>query len=310
MSRQCRVAAVLAVGAILFAGGSTLAAVPTQMTVQGKLTNSAGDPVPAGPKTFTFKIYAVPVGANPVWPAGNGEVQSISTDADGLWAAQVGAVTPLTDAVFTNEERWLEVTVDDGVNPPETLSRVKLNTNPYTFQSEQSANAASLGGQPPSAYAASAHSHDASAVTDEPGIASAVTDGVEVTLAQGTTNMTDLVACSITTPAAGYINVQGRTTGHTWGTTGINIAFCQIDESAGGDVLYPNSVEFGRGSGPATDEWETVFVDRVYFKPAGTYVFRLEARAFEFNGSGACLAVRNSRITACFFPTAYGTVVE
>ena len=39
-----------------------LADVPTKMSVQGRLTNGAGAPVPAGLKNFTFKIYDQPAG--------------------------------------------------------------------------------------------------------------------------------------------------------------------------------------------------------------------------------------------------------
>ena len=119
--------------------------------------------------------------------------------------------------------------------------------------------------------------------------------------------MVDLITCTITTTTAGYICVQGRTTARTQGTSGINIAWFQIDEDAGGDILYPHWVEFG-GAGNANQLYDPIFVDRVYFKPAGTYVFRLEARAYEANGGGAITDAFNHRITACFYPTAYGSV--
>ncbi|MEW5702080.1 MAG: tail fiber domain-containing protein [Candidatus Zixiibacteriota bacterium] len=134
-----RVAVVLGVvvltGALLIAGANPAStAVPPLMTVQGKLTSAVGTPPAAGPKTFTFKIYDAPVGGTELWPGGPGETQVVNTDAAGLWTAQLGSVAALTDPVFSATERWLEITVDDGVNPPETLSRTKLNTNPYTYR--------------------------------------------------------------------------------------------------------------------------------------------------------------------------------
>ena len=111
------------------------ASVPTEMTVQGKLTNPGGTPQ-TGTFTLTFRIYNAPTGGTDVWTAGVGESQSLTTDVNGLWTARLGTTTALTDAVFSTTERWLEITVDDGPggNPTETLARTKLNTNPYTYR--------------------------------------------------------------------------------------------------------------------------------------------------------------------------------
>lgn len=110
-----------------------IAAVPTRLTVQGKLTDPAGTPQ-TGTYTFTFRIFDASAGGTEVWTGGAGEAQAITTDVDGIWTAQLGASTALTDAVFSGTERWLEINVDDGVNPAETLSRVKLNTNPFSYR--------------------------------------------------------------------------------------------------------------------------------------------------------------------------------
>jgi len=123
-----------------------VADVPTEMSVQGRLTNGAGAPVPAGLKNFTFKIWDAAAGGTEIWPAGPGELQTLTTDANGLWNAGVGQIIPLSEAVFLNPVRWLEVTVDDGVNPIETLPRIELRTNPYTYRSATSQQADSIGG--------------------------------------------------------------------------------------------------------------------------------------------------------------------
>lgn len=106
------------------------AAVPSQMTVQGKLTNASGNPLPAGIKTFVFRIFDAQSGGTEIWPGGPGETQFISTDADGLWLANVGAVAPLIDAVFAFTPRWLQITVNDGQTLT-TLPRTQLVTSPY-----------------------------------------------------------------------------------------------------------------------------------------------------------------------------------
>ena len=118
----------------LVVGSDVQAAVPSQITVQGKLTNPSGVPALAGTKTFTFRIFDAVTGGTQIWPAIGGEVQPVITDIAGLWSAAVGQMNPLSDAVFSGIGRWLEITVDDGVNPAETLSRMKINSDAYAFR--------------------------------------------------------------------------------------------------------------------------------------------------------------------------------
>ena len=124
---------LIAVVVVLFAQ-TALAAVPSSLNVQGRLTDSAGNPLPAGMKDFTFSIYNDSSFGSEIWPGGGGEVQTITTTTDGLWTAYVGAIMPLTDSVFSDTTRWLEVTVDDGINPITTLPRVRLVTGPFAFR--------------------------------------------------------------------------------------------------------------------------------------------------------------------------------
>jgi hypothetical protein len=132
--RILRVTTLLAAGIAILAA-SALADVPTTISVQGRLTNTSGDPVTPGPKSFEFKIFNQVSGGTEIWPAGMGdEIQTISTDVNGLWCGQVGAVRALTHAVFESDQRWLEVTIDDGVNPPEVMPRTRLNTDPFAYR--------------------------------------------------------------------------------------------------------------------------------------------------------------------------------
>ncbi|MBI3872144.1 MAG: hypothetical protein HY304_03595 [candidate division Zixibacteria bacterium] len=110
------------------------AAVPSRMTVQGRLADAGGLPLTPGSKTFVFRIFDAQTLGTQVWPGVGGETQSVTTDVTGLWTADLGALIVLTDAVFASTERWLEITVTVGVNPPQTLSRVKLNATPFTFR--------------------------------------------------------------------------------------------------------------------------------------------------------------------------------
>lgn len=103
--------------------------VPSQITVQGKVTDAAGAPLPAGVKSFVFRIFNASTGGSQIWPSVGSEAQSISTNVDGLWSGQLGAVNPLTDAVFADSVRWLEITVNG-----ELLPRIRLVTAPYAMR--------------------------------------------------------------------------------------------------------------------------------------------------------------------------------
>ena len=48
--------------------------------------------------------------------------------------ARLGQLVPLADSVFDSLPRWLEVRVDDGINPEETLPRVKITTHAFTYR--------------------------------------------------------------------------------------------------------------------------------------------------------------------------------
>ena len=150
---------------------------------------------------------------------------------------------------------------------------------------------------------------------DEPGIAGTYRDAT-VELAQKSNDMMDLAVTAITTPADGYIMVRGGTTLIASGTNKRNQAYLQIDENSGGGLLPafyvvagPGSVDYDKDS-PDIEHYVPVSIDRIYFKPAGTYEFRIEARAHAQNGDGSVTQMLNPRISALFIPTAYGALVQ
>ena len=142
---------------------------------------------------------------------------------------------------------------------------------------------------------------------NEPGIAQGYVHGTGVDVVTGVV-MADIVTVQITTPASGYIVVEAGGQ-HAIDTNGSvsNYADLQIDETAGGalDNHYLVSGYVGSG-GPTAIGYHPIAVRRTYFKGAGTYTFRLEARGT--NSAGLTSYIWNPVITATYYPTAYGTV--
>lgn len=106
---------------LLLVAGIVQAAVPSSITVQGRLTDSLGSPLASGNKTMTFKIFDDTTAGTEIWPGGPGETQTVPSDAAGLWTTRIGALIPLSDQVFSDVVRWLEIDVDGT-----TLPRVRL----------------------------------------------------------------------------------------------------------------------------------------------------------------------------------------
>ncbi|MBD3299312.1 MAG: hypothetical protein GF341_11695 [candidate division Zixibacteria bacterium] len=131
MKRAVRIACVVT---LLGLCTTALAVVPSSMSVQGRLTDGSGSPLLAGSKTLTFKIYSDPTGAFLVWPDATGEVQTVTSDGNGLWTTRLGALKPLTEDIFADTTLYLEVTVDDGVNPPTAMPLVRLTSGPYAHR--------------------------------------------------------------------------------------------------------------------------------------------------------------------------------
>jgi len=126
--RSCMLITLCAV-AIALGNVTANATIPTSITVQGKLTDASGVPLSAGAKSFTFRIFNAATLGTQIWPAAGGELQSLTSSTEGLWIGLVGAVSPLTDLVFTDSVRWLEISVSGT-----TLPRVRLVTGPYAYR--------------------------------------------------------------------------------------------------------------------------------------------------------------------------------
>lgn len=143
---------------------------------------------------------------------------------------------------------------------------------------------------------------------NEPGIASNHSiEEVDIPLAP----MVDIDTVTITIPTGGYIVVEGRTSVQLYGTTGYNYVGVQIDETAGGGFDDEHVSWFGFNGFPSAEHTPLVpvYVNRVYYKTAGTYQFRLEGEQYVYNYAGATAKAVGQSIVAQFFPTSYGNVV-
>ncbi|KAA3631603.1 MAG: hypothetical protein DWP97_12645 [Calditrichaeota bacterium] len=148
-------------------------------------------------------------------------------------------------------------------------------------------------------------------ILNEPGLSSS-RQALEITIDAQRSTMADIVVTTITIPTDGYITVRGTGTVTTTGTNKSNSTRVQIDEFEGGvsEVPYFTQVGLGDQDSPSAINYFSISAERVYFKEAGTYEFRLEAVPAPGNGSGAQSTVSNGIITAMFVPTAYGSVNE
>lgn len=143
-------------------------------------------------------------------------------------------------------------------------------------------------------------------VLDEPGIA---TDQVNTFIVlTGNTVMEDLATITMTTPAAGYINVRGRGMAQLSGTTGSNYVNTQIDQVSGGSTLVGLNSQVGGAGFASTGIWlQEITSERTYYLSAGTYTFRLEGMP-SGTGIGRAVSIFFPCITAVYYPTAYGPV--
>ena len=227
---------------------SAATAVPPLIPYSGVVSTVPGAQTTAS-ASITFLIYKDDQGGEPLFA----ETQTVALDAAGHYKAHLGAT--LTDGIpmdlfATGEARWLEVQVAGEAPQP----RVLLVSVPYALKA---ADAATLGGLPPSAFAlARPASEAASAVS--PAITPNVTSNVTTTGGtlgfvpefSGTSsvidspifvNTTGQVGIGTTTPTA-TLNVNGSTalngqlllpaTGTATATKGFNSQLFKVYTSA------------------------------------------------------------------------------
>lgn len=123
------------VGSICLAAAA-LAAIPGQVSYQGLLLDSQGDPVTAA-VAMEFELFDAANGGTALWYESHPAVQVV----DGVYDVVLGATTPITQGLVQGGSLHLEVTVEG-----ETLTpRQQLLMVPYAMRAEVAENAASFG---------------------------------------------------------------------------------------------------------------------------------------------------------------------
>lgn len=126
--RICMIAALVVVASSLTTSPAS-AAIPGLISLQGKLTDASNNPLPNASYPVTFRIYDADAGGTVLWS----EVSSVTT-ADGLFTANLGAVTPVPDSVFNNPDRWLGIQVQGFA---EMTPRTRLTSVAYSNATAQ-----------------------------------------------------------------------------------------------------------------------------------------------------------------------------
>lgn len=125
-----------AMKAVKAAGGTDQVTIPQLLNYQGKLTDTAGRPVPNGLYAVTFNMYPQDTGGTAFWT----EVQNVQTRS-GLFNVQLGAVTPMTYVPWDGN-CWLEMQVHPD---PAMTPRVRIVSAGYSYFSAVAETAMAAG---------------------------------------------------------------------------------------------------------------------------------------------------------------------
>ncbi len=123
-------ALLFALLATLVLPASVLAAVPALMNYQGRLTDSAGQPVPDGTVNVRFSLHDAATGGNLLWAEPASGTRPVQTQG-GLFNVVIGAVVPLPDAAFTGNT-WLQTEINGSV----LASRVQIVSVGYALRAK------------------------------------------------------------------------------------------------------------------------------------------------------------------------------
>ncbi|MBD3299621.1 MAG: hypothetical protein GF341_13275 [candidate division Zixibacteria bacterium] len=122
----------LAIVAVALTTAVSFAAVPQTMNVQGRLTDSNGDPV-VGNATLIFKIYPTPTDPRELWPqqGATDESHAVTLGPDGLWSVEIGTQYPIATSIYSDSSRWLEVQHQESGT---VFPRIHMSSGAYSFR--------------------------------------------------------------------------------------------------------------------------------------------------------------------------------
>jgi hypothetical protein len=121
--------------------------------------------------------------------------------------------------------------------------------------------------------------------------------------------MSNVIAVTIATPAAGYVVVRAQATHQLAGDgTNPNYLTLQISENSAGAPEAGELAYSGYAlNAPAASTYVPLTIERTYYKPAGSWTFYFEALTTAGGTSSSQLL--SPMISATYYPTSYGPVV-
>lgn len=102
--------------------------VPQLLSYQGRLTNTVNEPVADGLYSITFSIYDAESNGTVVWSESLNDVQL----TQGLFSVFLGQTIPITSTVFSEPNRYLEVSINDEI----VTARHRFSTVSYAYRIE------------------------------------------------------------------------------------------------------------------------------------------------------------------------------
>jgi hypothetical protein len=288
-----------------------VAQAPNTIAYQGRLADVDGNPVTGDVTDVMFSLYDGPdpaVSVTPLWS----ETISITCDEQGVFTAELGTATPLTQSIFNGIKLYLGVKVGDD---DEMAPRQLITSAPYAVNagiangavtSSKLADDAVINTKIANNAVLGVNVQNGSLsdldIVDEPGIAAARNTSSIILPLSG---YVDLDSVIFSAPTSGYVVLLASLTWRPQHTTGTrDLARFSISETSGTySGLYSQMM-----TAPANDETDfdrpmPVAFHRVDAVTAGQHKYYLIGNGFA--GSSRATQIY---FTAMFFPTNYGTV--
>ncbi|UCD94861.1 MAG: hypothetical protein JSU69_02080, partial [Candidatus Zixiibacteriota bacterium] len=305
MRRKIVSVVVLVLGISALAALPAMSQAPNTISYQGRLTDDAGDPI-TSQVSVTFSIYADLTGGSALYT----QTLDVTPDQNGVFTVELG---PIGAAAFDGTAQYLgiEVGTEGEMTPRQVLTSAPYSMYTATIPNNSVTTAkiapgavtnSDLGDNAVTGAKVSNGSLYDTDLGDEPGIGSNYGSSSYVSLTSTDVNLTSV---TITAPTTGYVIVLGSAyyvPSHVSGTKDLG-RFSISRASATLDFGYLANVSTPANATTDSDMPLPVALHRTDTVIAGTVTYYFVADAY--SGSPR---VSKARLTAMFFPTAYGTV--